>query len=355
MARALELAAHGWGRVHPNPMVGAVVVKDGAIVGEGWHGEYGGAHAEVVALRAAGDQARGATLYVTLEPCAHYGKTPPCTEAILAAGIVRVVYGSSDPDPVAGGGAAVLVERGLVATGGVCADAERRLNVIFHHWHLSATPWVALKLAMSIDGRISREAGRPARVTGDAAQAEVHRLRAGFDAILVGVGTALADDPELTVRAQLRPRVPPVRVVLDSRARLPGSARMLAGGDGPPVWVFTAADGSEAGPERLRTAGADVVTVPSAQEGVDLGAVMEILADRRIRSILCEGGGRLAAGLIESDRVQRVYLFVAPRFLGSRGAAAFPIGHETGAWEMNEVARFGPDVLLVLDRNRAGD
>jgi diaminohydroxyphosphoribosylaminopyrimidine deaminase / 5-amino-6-(5-phosphoribosylamino)uracil reductase len=355
MARALELASNGWGRVHPNPMVGAVVVRDGAIVGEGWHAEYGGAHAEVTALRAAGDRARGATLYVTLEPCAHHGKTPPCTEAILAAGLTRLVYGSADPDPVASGGAAVLADRGLVVTGGILAQDEGRLNAIFHHRHVAGTPWVAVKLAMSVDGRISREPGRPTTITGPEARAEVHRLRAGFDSIMVGSGTALADDPELTVRGRMAPRVPPVRIVLDSKARIPDGSRLLGDPAGPPVWIFTAAEADDTRRERLRTAGARVFSVPSAPDGLDLDATMQILAEQRIRSILCEGGGRLASSLIESDRVERVYLFVAPRFLGSRGAPAFPIHRETGEWAMVGIERFGPDALLVLDRNRTGD
>jgi diaminohydroxyphosphoribosylaminopyrimidine deaminase/5-amino-6-(5-phosphoribosylamino)uracil reductase len=240
MARALELAGRGWGRVAPNPLVGAVIVRDGELVGEGWHTEYGHPHAEVEALRAAGEAARGATAFVTLEPCSHHGKTPPCTGALLAAGIRRVVFAASDPNPKAAGGGEVLREAGVEVLGGVMAGEARDQNAVFFHTHSPAgaeRPFVALKLALTLDGRIADHAGSSVWITGDDARSEVHRLRAGFDAVAVGSGTALADDPKLTVRGALEPRVPPVRVVFDRRLRLPLESALVTTAREVPVMV----------------------------------------------------------------------------------------------------------------------
>ncbi len=210
MRRALELAARGWGRVAPNPLVGAVVARGGEVVGEGWHTGYGRPHAEVEALRVAGEAARGATLYVTLEPCAHHGKTPPCTDAILAAGVRRVVFAASDPNPRAAGGCAVLETAGVEVERGVEMRAALDLNAPFFHGIAGPErPWTELKLAVSLDGRVADRDGRSAWITGEEARAEVHRMRAGFGAVAVGIGTALADDPRLTVRGAVEPRVPP--------------------------------------------------------------------------------------------------------------------------------------------------
>src|SRR3954468_2645940 len=226
MRRALALAERGWGRTAPNPMVGAVVVRDGRVVGEGWHAEFGGPHAEVEALRAAGDRAKGATMYVTLEPCNHQGKTPPCTEALLAAGVRRVVVACEDPNPEARGGAHRLREAGVDVALGVEEDAARELNAPFFHALASDRPFVRLKLALSLDGALADHTRQPGWLTGEAARHEVHRLRADADAIAVGIGTVLADDPELTVRHVPAPRVAPTRVVFDTSARLPRTSRL---------------------------------------------------------------------------------------------------------------------------------
>src|SRR5688572_26265251 len=212
MHAALRLAENGWGRVHPNPVVGAVVVVDRKVVGEGFHVEYGGPHAEVEALRNAGERARGATLYVTLEPCSHQGKTPPCTDAIVASGIKRVVFGASDPNHLARGGAKLLQQAGIEVKGGVEADDARAQNAAFFKQHEKGGCYVALKLAMSLDARLTRESGKRERVTGDVADEEVHRLRSGFDGILVGTNTARIDNPVLTVRRARTPIRPPVRI-----------------------------------------------------------------------------------------------------------------------------------------------
>ena len=219
MSRALALAERGWGRVRPNPMVGAVVVREGRVVGEGWHERFGGDHAEIVALRTAGEAARGATLYVTLEPCAHHGKTPPCADAIVEAGVARVVYGASDPHPRAAGGARALAAAGVAVEGPVRALEVRSQNAAFYHRQAGKGPFVALKLALSLDGKLGLR-GEETSVTGPEARAAALDLRAGYDAILVGSTTAAVDDPELTARGAIRPRRQPIRAVADTEARL---------------------------------------------------------------------------------------------------------------------------------------
>ena len=237
MRRALALAERGWGQTAPNPMVGAVVVRDGVVVGEGWHGQFGGPHAEVEALRAAGERARGATLYVSLEPCNHVGKTPPCTDAILAAGVRRVVAACADRSPVAQGGAQRLREAGVDVVVGVEEAAARELNAPFFHALASDRPFVQLKLALSLDGALADHSRQPGWLTGEPARREVHRMRAGADAIAVGIGTVLADDPELTVRHAAPPRVAPTRVVFDTSARLPRTSKLAHSASEVPVIV----------------------------------------------------------------------------------------------------------------------
>src|SRR5436309_11113344 len=243
MERALDLARRGWGRVAPNPLVGAVVLAGDAVVAAGYHAEFGGPHAEVVALRAAGERARGATLVVNLEPCAHHGKTPPCTDALIAAGVTRVVAAIRDPDPAARGGAEVLRAKGLAVTFGVLAERAAALNAPFLFAHAQAErPFVALKLATSIDGRIADAHGSSRWVSGEAAREYVQWLRAGFDAIAVGGTTALRDDPQLTVRGPLTPRRPPIRVVFDRRAMLNATADLVKTARELPTWVMASKD-----------------------------------------------------------------------------------------------------------------
>lgn len=358
MARALELAERGWGRVHPNPLVGAVVVRDGAVVGEGYHAEYGGPHAEVVALREAGDRARGATLYVTLEPCAHHGKTPPCTDAILEAGVRRVVIAAGDPSPDAGGGAARLRAAGIEVVEGVERERARSQNAAFFHAVERGSPYVVLKYALSLDARLSEAPGRPTAVTGAAALRETHRLRAGYDAILVGIGTVLADDPLLTVRGAVVPRVPPVRIILDTQARLPLESRLVRSVDETPVWVVCRDTAPVARRNTLEAAGVRILEVGSAGpggSGLDPGAVLDRLRAERIRSVFCEGGGRVGAALLAGDHVERLTLFYAPRLFGDGGVPAFPARFGTGpaaGWRRRRVAVFGEDTLIEFDRSR---
>lgn len=348
MDRALELAQSGWGRVHPNPMVGAVVVRDGAVVGEGAHRVYGGPHAEVEALQAAGTAARGATLYVTLEPCAHHGKTPPCTEAIMQHGVARVVYAASDPHPEAAGGARRLADAGIDVQGGVRADRARFQNAHFLHPTRTGRTFMALKFGLTLDARIARAEGQQTPITGEDAQTEVHRLRSGFDAVMVGARTARVDDPLLTVRHAPAPRVPPVRVVVDPSCSLSPDSRLVRTVGDAPIRVLVAPDADPALVAALRRAGVDVDEVARSDGGLDPEACLLDLWEAGIRTVLCEGGGRLASSFLARDLVQRLYLFFAPLVFGDDGVPAFP-GPSTFRGELREVRTLGPDTLLTID------
>lgn len=352
LERAIRLAEQGWGRVQPNPMVGAVVAdENGNVLGEGFHAVYGGPHAEVVALNTAGAAARGATLYVSLEPCSHHGRTPPCTDAIMSAGIKRVVFGAADPNPVASGGAAVLRSAGVEVIGPVATEAVRRQNALFFHAHQQQRPFVTLKLACSLDGRIAATRGQRTLITGAAAQAETHRLRAGYDAVLVGSGTIQADDPLLTVRGAIEPVRPPVRVVLDSDARLALSSTLVMTTDAAPVWLFHADDATAERAERLSRLGVRVFAVPRGNDGVDIGAVLDTLWNQGVRSVFCEGGARVAGSLARAGRIDRFHLFLAPRLLGPDAVNAFDSLPAELPLSLTEVIRFGSDVLLTYDRS----
>ncbi|HEX6309872.1 MAG TPA: bifunctional diaminohydroxyphosphoribosylaminopyrimidine deaminase/5-amino-6-(5-phosphoribosylamino)uracil reductase RibD [Longimicrobiales bacterium] len=349
MDRALELARRGWGRVHPNPMVGAVVVRNGIVIGEGHHQEYGGPHAEVLALREAGAAARGATLYVTLEPCAHHGKTPPCVDAIIEAGIAEVVYAAADPHTSARGGADRLRDAGVRVTEGVERDAARTLNAAFFHVQEHGTPFVALKLAMSLDAGIAKAPGVPTQITGPAARAAMHALRSGFDAILIGVGTALTDDPLLTVREAPVWRAP-VRIVVDTRARLPLTARLVASLDQAPLWVIVAEDAPADRIASLEAAGVRVLRVARAGNRVDLRAALARLAQEGIGSVFAEGGAELTASLLRLDLVQRLYMFLAPLFLGPGAVPAFGLAQpQRERWRCTSTEWLGSDVLVTMD------
>jgi diaminohydroxyphosphoribosylaminopyrimidine deaminase/5-amino-6-(5-phosphoribosylamino)uracil reductase len=316
MRRALELAERGWGQVSPNPLVGAVVVSDGQVVGEGAHRRFGGAHAETEALDAAGTRARGATLYVTLEPCTHHGKTPPCVDAIIRAGIARVVVAIRDPNPQAGGGIERLQAAGIHADVGVLADGAAELNAPFLHAFRSDRPWVTLKLAVSLDAAIAYASRTSSWLTGPEARRRVHHLRAGFDAIAVGMGTVLADDPLLTVRDADPPRIPPTRVIFSRTGRLPLTSRLAQRTDEAPVLVFgTATDPSY--DHALRGLGVEVLNSASITDA------LHQLRGRGIQSLLVEGGASLTASLLESDLIDRLVLFQAPIVLGEGSVPAF--------------------------------
>lgn len=376
LERAVGLGRRGWGRVSPNPMVGCVVVREGRVVGEGWHRELGGPHAEVHALAEAGERAQGATAYTSLEPCAHTGRTPPCARALLDAGITRVVFGAADPGAGAGG-AAALRAAGMRVDGPAFSSARAAShNPAFFHVACTGTPYVALKLALSLDGRLSR-AGEQTGLTGPPAREHVHYLRAGFDAIMVGANTMSIDDPRLTARGRPEPRRAPDRIVLDSRARMAAEARLLRDDGGGRVRVFTGADAPAGRARALRRRGATVHAVPHATaqrvpdpdgrsrgrtrdadarstSGLDLGAVLGTCYREGLTSILCEGGGVLASSLLREGRVRRLYLFLAPLTLGSGSVPAFP-GLREASWEgwrpAGPPAAFGHDLLWVLDRD----
>jgi len=349
--RAIELAWGGWGRVAPNPLVGCVVVRDdGTVVGEGWHTEYGQPHAEVEALRAAGDAARGATAYVSLEPCSHWGKTPPCTDGLIAAGIRRVVFGAFDPNPKASGGGTVLRAAGIEVAGGVEEDAVRDQNATFFHAHSGADrPFVALKLAMSLDTRIADRDGRSFWITGDEARAETHRLRAGYDAVAVGIGTALADDPRLTVRGGEEPRVPPVRIVFDRALRLPLDGALVRTAREVPVWAVCEPDAPDDRCRALEAAGVRVLA------GFGLADQLCAVREAGVRSIFVEGGAVLSGALLSEDLVDRMYLFYAPLLIGPDGNAPFggipsPPLAEAARWRRLDTRAFGADTLITLAR-----
>lgn len=317
MQRALELARRGRGHVSPNPMVGAVIVACGRVVGEGWHRRLGSAHAEVEALLQARERARGATMYVTMEPCNHEGRTPPCTAQLLAAGIRRVVAACADPNPqVTGGGFALLRAAGVVVERGVCEKEARELNRTFFTWALRHRPFVTLKMALTADGRLACHTGHSRWISGEASRRRGHEERALHDAILVGVGTVLADNPRLDVRLDGEHRSGR-RVVLDSRLRTPPDAHVVPGA------LILTLDDHAAGP--LRAAGAEVVRVEGTRpaEGpsqVSLHASMKELWERSITSMLVEGGGRVHASFLRHKLVDRVLSFVAPKVVGGRHA-----------------------------------
>lgn len=346
MRRALQLARLGHGRVHPNPMVGAVVVRAGRIVGEGCHEAVGGPHAEVQALRAAGAAAAGATLYVTLEPCSHHGRTPPCTDAIIAAGVRTVVFAADDPNVQAGGGAALLRQAGLELRSGVDEEAARALNPAFFHCHEHHTTYVALKLALSLDGRIAAGPGQRTRLTGAAANAEVHRLRASHDAVLIGSGTAMADDPLLTVRG-IDSSHRPVRIVVDSTARLDPASALVRTIPDAPLWILCAPGAPAERVYSLQDAGADIIPCAPAPAGVDMAAALRELRHRGIFSVLVEGGSAITASLLRAQLLQRMHLFFAPQVLGAAGVNAFdaPL---LQAWRCTDSLRLDDDVLVSL-------
>ena len=351
MRRALALARRGWGWTAPNPMVGAVVVRDGVVVGEGWHREYGQPHAEGDALRAAGERARGATVYVTLEPCNHTGKQPPCVDALLAARVARVVCATRDPNPVAAGGAERLRAGGVQVDFGLEEEAARELNAAFFH-HASGRaarfgrPWVTLKLALSLDGAIADHTRRQAWLTGPESRRAVHRLRAGHDAVAVGIGTVLADDPALTVRAGRAPRVPPLRVVFDRRLRLPDDGLLARTAGEVPVLVLAAPDAPAERERALAARGVEVVRV------ADTAAALALLSSRGTRALMVEGGAGLAGALLGSGAVDRLVIFRAPVLLGAGALNAFAevppaVAAQAPRWRPIASRAFGPDLMTV--------
>lgn len=355
MAEALALARRAEGLTRPNPPVGAVIVRHGRVVGRGFHRKAGDAHAEIHALREAGDKARGATLYVTLEPCSTWGRTPPCTDAIKAAGLARVIVGCRDPNPAhAGRGIRILRNAGIAVVDRVCEAEAKALIDAFGKWITQKKPVVTLKLGMTLDGRIADRKGGSRWITGRKARMNVHALRRRVDAIMVGVGTAIADDPSL-LPAPARGRKP-YRVIVDSRGRLPLRSKCLRDGHAGQTVVATTKRAKASFVTSVRKAGAAVVVLPSVRDRVALSALMRELGRMGIMHVLCEGGGELAATLVREKLVDEFLFFMGPKLLG--GAGAIPaIGGE--GWllgqapvlEVTAVERIGGDILIRAKRS----
>jgi diaminohydroxyphosphoribosylaminopyrimidine deaminase/5-amino-6-(5-phosphoribosylamino)uracil reductase len=364
MKLALKLAARGAGWVSPNPMVGAVVVKDGQVVGRGYHRRVGLPHAEVEALRAAGAAARGAELYVTLEPCNHEGRTPPCTRAILKAGVSRVIIATRDPNPrVAGGGVEFLRSRGVSVEVGLLEVAARRVNEAWFHWVATGRPWVTVKAACSLDGKIATAGGESQWLTGEAARALGHRLRHQADAIVVGIGTVLADDPQLTTRLPNRktknekrktknPGKDPIRLVLDSKLRIPLTARLLHLDSPAPTWVATTGQAPPAKRRALADLGARVLVLPEAAGRVSLPGLLEFLGAQQVQSLLVEGGAEVLGAFFDQKLVHLFRFFYAPTILGGRAALGVVGGlgvdrlKEARRAQNLEIRRVGEDFLV---------
>ena len=352
MREALRVAANARGRTSPNPLVGAVIVRQGRIVASGWHREAGTPHAEIHALRMAGELAKGATLYVTLEPCAHYGRTGPCAKAVAEAGIARAVIAMQDPNPlVAGKGIAILQDAGIEVECGVLSREAARLNEAFLQWIQTRMPFVAMKTAMSLDGKIATYTGASQWITGEAARLRVHEYRDVYDSILAGIGTVLADDPSLTARLPEGTGRNPARIIADSMARTPVTARVVTDGAAPTIIAVTEAAPKER-VEALRSAGAEII-IAGAGPRVDMQFLLKKLGEREITSVFVEGGGTVNFSLLQTGLVDKVYAFVAPKLIGGREAKT-PVEGEGFATldEAVELTRLaaetlGPDVLLT--------
>ncbi|MEM7439745.1 MAG: bifunctional diaminohydroxyphosphoribosylaminopyrimidine deaminase/5-amino-6-(5-phosphoribosylamino)uracil reductase RibD [Pseudomonadota bacterium] len=337
MKAAFALGARGLGTVWPNPAVGCILVKDGRVIGRGWTQPGGRPHAEVMALRQAGTAARDATAYVTLEPCSHHGKTGPCAEALLTAGIARLVGATQDPDPrVAGRGYAMLEEAGVDVTRSCLPEQAEEAHGGFFARVRTRRPLVTLKLASSIDGRIATGSGDSRWITGSDARRQVHMLRSNHDAVLVGTGTMLADDPDLGVRG-LGPLSDPVRIVADRRLRMPANGRLASLAATHAVWALHGPEADPARAETLRALGVKTVEIPTADGSLELNSLLSILADEGLTRVFCEGGGTVAASLLASGLIDRLVTFGAGVVIGAEGQPNFGgLGLET----LSEAPRF---------------
>jgi diaminohydroxyphosphoribosylaminopyrimidine deaminase/5-amino-6-(5-phosphoribosylamino)uracil reductase len=355
MAHALRLAEKGLYSTSPNPRVGCVVVRDGKVAGSGWHQFAGGPHAEINALAAAGRAARGAAAYVTLEPCSHHGRTPPCAEALIAAGVARVIMAMEDPNPlVVGKGAALLRQAGVEVFAGLMETQAKALNAGFISRMTRQRPWVRMKIAASLDGKTALNNGASQWITSELARRDGHRLRARSCAVLTGIGTVLADNPELNVRYVETPRQP-LRVVLDSGLRIPQDSRVLRGES---ALIFTASAGEEK-IAVLRSMGATVIPLPGADGQVDLGKMMQALASLGINELLVEAGPRLNGALIQARLVDELVIYLAPYLIGhaARGMAELPelaFLQEKRALIVHELRSIGTDIRISAGLDERG-
>ncbi|MHB1677328.1 MAG: bifunctional diaminohydroxyphosphoribosylaminopyrimidine deaminase/5-amino-6-(5-phosphoribosylamino)uracil reductase RibD [Sulfuriferula sp.] len=352
MAYALQLAESGLFTTTPNPRVGCVIVNNGIIVGTGWHHRAGEAHAEVLALREAGPQARNATAYVTLEPCSHYGRTPPCTDALIAMGVTRIVAAMQDPNPeVAGSGLARLAAAGIETNCGLLEAQARQLNIGFIQRMTHSRPWIRIKTASSLDGKIALANGESKWITSAAARLDVHRLRARSCAILTGIGTVLADNPQLNVRDIDTPRQP-LRIIVDSQLRTPADARILQ--DKGVIIAYTQSDAAQQ--QKLTRAGAELLLVPPHEGHASLPALMTLLAQRGINEILTEAGTRLNTALIAAGLVDEWIMYIAPTLLGDSARSLFALPAPTTmsarrTVTISDLRQIGPDLRITAHFN----
>jgi diaminohydroxyphosphoribosylaminopyrimidine deaminase/5-amino-6-(5-phosphoribosylamino)uracil reductase len=360
MRLALQLASSAKGRTNPNPLVGAVIVKEGRIIGMGAHLKAGEPHAEVHAFRMAGDAAEGATLYVTLEPCSHHGRTPPCSDLIVRSKVKKVFIAMEDPNPmVAGRGTARLREHGIEVEVGLLFKEAYRLNERFIHNMLTSRPFVVVKTAMTLDGKIAAHTGDSRWITGSASREAVHRLRDEVDGILIGIGTVLADDPELTTRLPAGGRNP-IRVILDSNLRIPETARVLDTTEAQ-TWIVTGPEASVEKAERLRARGVEVISVEKGESGLDLDVMLHTLYAKGITHLLVEGGASVNGALLEAGLINKVVAFVAPKLIGGAEAPT-PYGG-VGFAKMSQavglrdvtVETYGDDLCIIGYPERAGE
>ncbi len=354
MWMALDLARQGRGRTSPNPMVGAVIVQNSEVVGTGFHHAAGSPHAEIIALQKAKEKARGATLYINLEPCNHHGRTGPCTEAIIKAGIGRVVAAMHDPNPnVTGNGLARLEEAGVKVKHGVLEDKARQLNEAFVKYTTTGFPFVGVKVAMSLDGKIGTITGDSQWITGEKARQFVHRLRDQTDVIMVGIETVLKDDPRLTSRVEGGEGKDPVRVIVDSTARLPLDARVIESSSTAHTILAVTGQASTEKCRALEERGVEVIVLPAHSGRVKLTALMKKLAEREYTTVLVEGGGTLNYSLLDQGLIDKLFVFIAPLVIGGRESptafAGSGIESLSKAWvvEKIETKQFDQDLLLI--------
>lgn len=351
MQRALELAKNGEGRVSPNPMVGAVIVKGGKIIGEGYHMQYGGPHAEVNAFLNATENVEGATIYVTLEPCCHFGKTPPCVNAIIENKISRVVVGALDPNPlVAGKGVNILKNKGIEVITGVLEEDCKKINEIFMKYILTKKPFVIMKAAMTLDGKITSYSGNSKWITGDAARGEVHKLRNKVSGIMVGIGTVLSDNPELTCRMDGGKN--PIRIIVDSTLRIPLDAKVIGTKSDSLTIVVTTEKADEEKINILKNKGVEILIIKERNGRVDLQSLMEKLGKLKIDSILLEGGSTLNFSALEEKIVDKVQFYIAPKIIGGETSKT-PVGGGgisllTDAFKIKDLSfsKIGEDILI---------
>ncbi|MBL4935059.1 bifunctional diaminohydroxyphosphoribosylaminopyrimidine deaminase/5-amino-6-(5-phosphoribosylamino)uracil reductase RibD [Clostridium sp. YIM B02515] len=353
MERALELAKKGIGFTNPNPLVGAVIVKDGRIIGEGYHEVYGQGHAEVNAFKNATEDVRGATMYVTLEPCSHYGKTPPCAKGIVEKGIRKVVIALGDPNPeVAGRGIQILRDNGIEVVTGVLEEESRKLNEIFLKYITTKMPFCILKIAMTLDGKIASRTGDSKWITNEESRKYVHMLRNRVAAIMVGIGTVLQDDPYLNTRLEEGKSSDPIRVIVDTYARIPLEANVLSIKSEARTIVAVTELASEENLKKLKSKGAEIIICRANNGKVDLNYLMKALGERKIDSVLIEGGSELNYSTIEAGIVDKANVFIAPKFIGGSEAKT-PVGglgkvlmKEAEHLKNIEIYRFGDDIMV---------